>query len=410
MAEMAASATGSARWTRERLVLLVSLCTGHALMHCFQQGWYILLPSVKLTFGITDVQYGGIESIRSLTSTLTNLPAGAMADMLRKQWVSILTAGLIGVGLAFFLLGTFPGYIMTMVAAAVIGIAISLWHPPALSTLSARLHDRMGLALSLHGMGGEVGNTVGPLLLGFMVGAMAWQLSAQLLALPMFVLAIVLWLVLRNVPGREAKRMQGSQYATALRGLARNKLMMGILLSRGMQAMGTGSIFAFFSLYLQKDLGFDPTKTGIYYAVVMGAGILSQPFMGYLSDRMSRKVVIVPSLLLLGLFTVALFWARDELSLLLVAVGIGLFIYSVGAIVQAAAMDATDESTGAMTISLLFAAGSLFTIPSPVIAGALSTEYGTVSVFLYSGTMILIAGAIMLFLPLRRARGRVSRH
>jgi predicted MFS family arabinose efflux permease len=287
-----------------------------------------------------------------------------------------------------------------------VGISISLWHPPALSTLSARLRDRLGFALSVHGMGGEIGNTVGPLVLGFLIGAVAWRMAAQIMTVPVVIFAVGLWLALRNFPGREGSKVSGRQYLAALNDLFRNRVILGILVSRGFMHMGTGSVFAFFSLYLQQDLGFSPSKAGMYYAVLMGSGIVSQPLMGYLSDRVGRKVVIVPSIFVLGLSTGALVWAGGETGLLLTAIAIGLFIYSVGAIVQAAAMDVTDERAGATTIGLLFASSSLFGIPSPVIAGAISTAFGTKSVFLYSGAMMVLAALIMAPLPMGRAPGR----
>ncbi len=376
----------------QKLVLLLSLSLGHVLMHCFQQGWYMVVPSVKLSLGLTDLQYGGIESTRSLTGAMVNLPAGAMSDMLKKHWVVILTSGLVGVAIAYFILGNAPSYPYVLVAAALIGVSISLWHPPALSTLSYHLRDRLGFALSVHGMGGEIGNTIGPLGLGILIGAVTWQLASQMMAIPVIVLAMFLWLVLRNIPGREGGSVGGRQYMTAVRELARNRLAMGIVLSRGVLTLGTGGIFAFFSLYLRRDLGFDTTTASLYYATLMASGIVSQPIMGYLSDKWGRKAVIVPSVLLLGTFMAMLRWAGDGIWLLLVSIGIGLFIYSIGAILQAAALESTDERTGALTISMLFASSSLFGIPAPMVAGALSSAYGTTAVFLYSGVLIICAG------------------
>lgn len=374
-------------------------------MHCFQQGWYMVVPSVKMTLGLTDVEYGGIESTRSLTSAMINLPAGAMADLLKKYWVMILTSGLLGVALSYFILGNAPSYPYVLVAAALVGVSISLWHPPALSTLSYHLRDRLGMALSVHGMGGEIGNTIGPLGLGILVGAVSWQMASQMMAVPVLVLAALLWLVLRKIPGREGGAVGGRQYLVAVKGLARNRLAMGIVLSRGVLTLGTGGIFAFFSLYLQRDLGFDTSKASLYYATLMASGIVSQPIMGYLSDRVGRKAVIVPSVLMLGLFMVSLRWAGDTMWLLASCIGIGLFIYSIGAILQAAAMEATDEKTGALVISMLFASSALFGIPAPMMAGFISSNWGTVSVFVYSGILIIFAGLFFLkMLPARPVR------
>jgi MFS family permease len=380
------------------------LFLGHALMHCFQQGWYILMPSVKASLGLSDVQYGGIDSTRSLTGALVNLPAGAMADLLKKQWVIILTSGLVGMGLAYFILGMASNYALVLLAAALLGISISLWHPPALATLSARMPDRLGFALSVHGMGGELGNTVGPLTLGFLIGAMVWQEAARTLLIPMAVSAVAIFLVLRGYPGREGKNPAGRQYAAALRSLFQNRAVLAIVATRAVLSLGTVGVLNFFSLYMQRDLNFSTSEAGIYYAVLMFSGIFSQPVMGYLSDRLSRKAVIVPSAFLLGIFMMALKIATPGISLMVIAIGVGLFVYSLGAIIQAAAMDVTGEDTRAMTISLLFASSSLIGIPAPVIAGFISQSWGTATVFLYSGAMVALASFIMIFLPMGSRR------
>jgi aspartate aminotransferase len=54
-----------------------------------------------------------------------------------------------------------------------------------------------------------------------------------------------------------------------LKTLLKNKIVMGLILSSGVRAMGTSGIFAFFSLYCKEDLGFSTAKVGFYYALMM---------------------------------------------------------------------------------------------------------------------------------------------
>ncbi|MBW2195811.1 MAG: MFS transporter [Deltaproteobacteria bacterium] len=384
----------------ENLFLLVSLALGHTLMHCLQQGWYIILPSVKQTFGLSDVQYGGIESIRSASNTAVQIPSGVVSDMLRRQWVIIVVSALLGIGVAYAILGLAPSYGAVLLSAVIIGISIALWHPPALSVLSARLVERRGLALSIHGMGGNLGNAVGPAMMGVIIGAVAWQMATLIMAIPMVVLALLLWRVLSGVPGREGESVTGRQYIATLKGLLRNRILVGLVVSQAIRTMGTVSIFTFFSLYCREDLGFSPAKAGLYFTTMMAPGIVSQPLLGYLSDRFGRKSVLVPSLLLLGSFEILLVWSGSGIGLALVAICIGLFIYPLGAVMQAATMDVVPEEAGATTIALLFGISALFTIPSPTIAGWLSDTYRTSSVFIYSGVLVLLSTLVLIFLPI----------
>jgi MFS transporter, FSR family, fosmidomycin resistance protein len=388
----------------KNLSLLTSLTLGHTFMHCLQQGWYIVLPSVKVAFGLSEVQYGAIESVRSASSTAVQLPSGAVSDILRKQWVNIVVSALMGVSLAYVILGLSSSLGMVMIAAIIMGISIALWHPSALSVLSARLAERRGLALSIHGMGGNFGNAVGPAITGAIIGAIAWQKASWIMAIPLFIFSVILWRLLQNIPGRDGEGVTGRQFFSSLGELLKNKTILGLVISGGIRGMGSVSIFAFYSLYLREDLGFGPAKSGLYFTIMMASGILSQPLLGYMSDRFGRKVVMIPSLILMGVFEIMLVWAGAGVGLTLVAATIGLFIYAIGAVIQAAAMDVVPEEAGATTIALLFGTQALFTIPSPTIAGWLSESYGTPSVFIFSGVLVLISAVIMMFLPIDRKK------
>jgi MFS family permease len=387
------------------LFLLISLALGHTLMHCFQQGWYIVLPSVKESFGLSDVQYGGIESIRSASNTAVQIPSGAISDILRKRWVIIVSSALLGVGFAYAVLGLARNYGAVLLAAILVGISIALWHPPALSVLSARLADRRGMALSIHGMGGNLGNTVGPAMIGMIIGSLTWQAATWIMAAPIIFLAIMLWIVLRKVPGREGEGVTGRNYVSTLVGLLKNRIILGLIVSGGIRSMGTVSIFAFFSLYCREDLGFGPAKAGFYFTTMMASGIASQPLLGYMSDRFGRKIVLIPSMVLMGFLEILLVWAGSGIGLVIVTISIGLFIYALGAILQAALMDEAPEEGGATTIAILFGSSALFTIPSPTIAGWLSGTYGTPSVFIYSGCLVLLSALILMFLSIDKKKG-----
>ncbi len=369
------------------------------LMHCFQQGWYIVLPSVKATFGLTGIQYGAIESARSAANTAVQVPSGALADILRKQWVIVGAGGLLGLGLAYVILGLAPSYGVVLLAAILIGVAIALWHPPVLSVLSSRLAAKRGLAIAVHGMGGNLGNAIGPAVLGVIIGAIAWQTASWILALPLIAFAIVFWVTLRKEPGVGGETVSAKQYFSSVAGLLKNKTMLILVVANGIRALGTSAVFAFFSLYCAEDLGFSEAKVGLFYMLLMASGIVSQPILGHMSDRFGRRAVLVPSILLLGFFVFLIIISGSGVGLALVAVCIGLFIYAIGAITQAAAMDATPATTGGTTIALLMGSSALLMIPSPTIAGWISQSFGTPMVFVYAGSAFVVSALVLFLLP-----------
>jgi len=383
----------------QNLFLLVTLSLGHMLMHCFQQGWYVVMPSVKGAFGLSDIQYGAIESARSASNAALMLPAGVAADILRKQWVMATAGSLVGLGVAYVVLGLAPNYGFVLLASILVGISMALWHPAAISVLSYRLASRRGFAISLHGMGGNLGNAIGPAMLGIIIGVVSWQAASWALAIPLIVFALFMGVVLRNVPGVEGDRVGTRQYVASVVALLKNRVMLILVVSNGLRAMGTIGVLTFFSLYCSENLGFSSAKVGFYYMLMMISGTASQPLLGYLSDRFGRRVVMIPSMMLLGVLEILLVLSGSGIMLALVAVGTGLFIYSVTIVTQAAAMDATPARTGGATIALLMGSAALFQIPSPTVAGWLAEGYGTPAVFYYSGALVLASALVLLLLP-----------
>ena len=169
----------------QQLLLLLALSVGHTMIHCLQQGWYVLLPQVKSAFDLGPIQYGAIESTRSIAGGILTFPAGAVSDLVSKRWALIACMGPAGLGLAYLVLSAAPNYAAVLVVAGLIGISTALWHPPALAALSSRLAEKRGLALSVHGMGGNLGNAVGPLGMGLLVGVIGWRHASLVLAGPL---------------------------------------------------------------------------------------------------------------------------------------------------------------------------------------------------------------------------------
>ena len=70
--------------------ILSGLTSGHGIFHWFSQSFFIMLPAVKATFGITDVQVAGITGTRELVGGLISLPGGVITDYLRRYWGLVL--------------------------------------------------------------------------------------------------------------------------------------------------------------------------------------------------------------------------------------------------------------------------------------------------------------------------------
>jgi len=95
---------------------------------------------------------------------------------------------MLGMGAAFALLGVAPSLAVVTVALLLWGVAASVYHPSGLAMLSKGVTEQ-GSAFAYHGMAGNFGIAVGPLVTTLLLLAFDWQTVVVLLAVPAFVAA-----------------------------------------------------------------------------------------------------------------------------------------------------------------------------------------------------------------------------
>ena len=131
-------------------------------------------------------------------------------------------------------------------------------------------------------------------------------------------------------------------------------------------------------------------------------GIVSQPIMGLLSDRMGRKKILVPSFTLMGLCYISIVVAPVGISLALIIGVLGMFFYAILNVTQSAIMDVSPKEVQASTMSAMSLFSQPFIFGSPILAGYLVTVFGIKSSFLYAGVTAFLA--VVTLLPVRFQR------
>ena len=77
---------------------------------------------------------------------------------------------------------------------------------------------------------------------------------------------------------------------------------LGVVIVNTLVQMGRLSILAFFPIYLEETLNYSASDLGIFLGLLYVTGIISQPIMGVLSDKIGRKNVLVPSFFFMGIY------------------------------------------------------------------------------------------------------------
>lgn len=388
---------------REGALILTSTTLGHAAIHWFQQIYPVVIPSIKASFGLSDVQVGALSSVKQFTTGPFMLPAGILADFFRNGTALILAASFLSIGIAHLVVAYSPSYLWLLVTVGTLGIGTALWHPAAAAALSRRFPVNRGAALAAHGVGASVGDTIAPIAIGALLGVFTWQGLLQWHMIPALVIAVLLWKGLTPVYERErgVKPSVGS-YWEDMKAFTKHPVVLGITGVNTLTAIGRVSVITFLPIYIKEDLGYSNFVLGVYIALLYAMGALSQPAMGHLSDRFGRKAVLLPSLVVFGLLYLALAAADGGVQLSLVIGALGLFFYGLATVTQAAVMDVASDRVQASTMGMTSIAGQLLTLPGPIIAGVLIGGFGTKSSFVFAGVTTLLSALLLMAVRIPR--------
>jgi MFS family permease len=402
------SITVSEEIKKGRNQLAFTVVLGHAIKHIYNSGFQsILLPEIKLGLGLTATQLGTLAFSRQLTGWVTTVFAGYLGDRFANRASLMLGISLTLMGVAFYLVGSAPNYGMMLGAMLLVGVGPSLYHPPAIGALSRKFPDKRGFAISLHGTGGSVGQVLGPLVTAGALTLLVWRDVLHASLIPAVIAAILIWSMMRNVPGQMAGTSSTGAYLRTIGGLLKNRKLVVLIVVTALRSMGQSAEAIFLPVYLREDLGLSAARVATYLALAQVVGIFVQPAMGHYSDRFGRKVVLVPAMTCMALLLFALTFAEPGAQLVLTIVALGAFLYSLHTIFIAAAMDLAGGEVQSTVVSLIYGASFLGTL-SPVFAGVIADNYGTHITFIYGGAVVMLATVVLALTKLPRTLNQIA--
>jgi FSR family fosmidomycin resistance protein-like MFS transporter len=394
---------------------MIGLALGHALKHFYQQAFLLLIPSFKAAMGLTDVQVGLFGTARTISSSIMNMPAGIVADIWRSKVGLILAASLTSLALGYLIIGLSNIYWLVLLGVAVTGLGTSMWHAPAFGTLGAMYPERRATALAVHRMGGSLGDSISPIVMGLLLGGVAfwglewsglsWRVLALVLVAPALLSALAVLIFYGKATG--VKGASGPQdiatYIRSARALLRNGTVVSMVVLTSVRAMAHNGLNIFLIVYMDEDLGFSEFTIGYHIALLTFFGIGSAPLLGWLSDKIGRRPVISVGLAAIALLVAALLLFGEGLSFALVLAFLGVFLYSINPVMLATAIDAAPRGIEASVTALMFTGSAIFGAISPVIAGRLRELHGMDGVFLYTAVIVGLVALASLFVPIRRS-------
>lgn len=370
---------------------------GHGLTHWYPATFYLLLPLIGTELGLSYSQIGLIMTCQYIASAVANVPGGVLVDTVGRKGL-LMAVSLFWIGFPYLLIGFTHSYLMLLACVSLVGFGNSLWHPTAIPTLARRYPERKGLVLSIHGMGGNVGDAVAPVIIGSALAWFTWREVVVLNVMPGLVVAALLFALLGTL--RLAARKQETQsvgeYFAGLRELFRSRAL--VLLSTGsaFRTMTQSALLTFLPVYLANDMGYSPFWVGACLFALQAAGFAASPIAGHLSDRLGRKQILVGSMAATALVLVAMgFAGGSPLFVALVAV-LGFFLYATRPVIQAWMLEATPKNMAGSSIGLLFGAQAIGAALGPLAGGMVADRYGLLAAFYFLAATIVVANLFVL--------------
>ena len=388
--------------------IISGLTGGHGVFHWFTQSFLAMLPEVQTAFALSGVGVGGLTSVRELVSGLVTLPGGIIADALRKHWGLVLALCMGFFGIGWLIIGIAPHYYVLLFGMAVVALAASIWHLPAMASLSHHFSHRRGTALSFHGVGGQIGDVLAPPVTGFLLAYLAWrEIISIYAAIPIFLAFLVFW-AFKNIGRTSAEddtAESGGQMQATGRAL-RNPVLWIVAFVGGIRGMAFIGLITFFTIFLD-DLGMTPFVRNLHFGLLLAVGIVSTPVVGWLSDIFGRKLVLVPGLMLLAVLSYLLGNSGVGIALIVTVALMGTFLYGDQPILTALALDVAGDEVPTTVLGILSLERFLLSAASPIIAGLLYDNgfalggielTGPQATFTYVAALFALGAVTLLFM------------
>ena len=288
--------------------VLAAISVSHLLNDTIQSLIPSIYPILKSSFQLNFSQIGLIALTLQLTASLLQPVVGMYTD--RRPMPYSLVGGMTFSLVGLLLLSVAATLGTILVAAGLIGVGSSVFHPESSRVARMASGGRHGLAQSVFQVGGNLGSSLGPLLAAFVVvphgqSSLAW---CSLIALVAIVLLVQVGRWSAKHRPRAARAASGARWEPRA-GLSRRRVVVALAVLAALifsKYFYLASLNSYYTFYLIRRFGISVPNAQLHLFIFLGAVAAGTILGGPIGDRIGPKYVIWGSILGVFPFTFAL--------------------------------------------------------------------------------------------------------
>ncbi len=274
------------------LPILVAISAGHLLNDTMQSVLLSIYPLIKDPLRLDFVHIGIITLVFQLTASVLQPMIGLYTDKHPKPFS--LPFGMASTFCGMLALAFAGGFAAVLLAAALIGVGSSVFHPEASRVARLASGGRYGFAQSLFQVGGNAGQAIGPLLVALVVIPNGQEYAAW------FALAAVIGIAILSRVGfwyrdHLAARPHGGPAVSRRSPVGRNRaiaavaILIALTFSKNFYMAAFASYYNFF---LMDRFALSVQDAQLLLFVFLGAVALGTFVGGPVGDRIGRKPIL----------------------------------------------------------------------------------------------------------------------
>ena len=374
----------------------------------------VRMPVLSLfaqSLGASPEAIGFIVAASTLTGVFLKWPAGALSDLYDRRWLLL-------VGLLAFALPPFSYLLITDVSWLIAlrfvhGMATAVFAPIALAVVADLRREARGAAYGAYTAATQAGAMLGPLLGGWLLWTRGFS-TTFVTAGTLGVIAVLLFFLMRLPP--QIPHIATGVGATAVlhdmtrgaRTVLGNVRVVVTSATDGARQVANGALMAFLPIYVI-GIGLDAAQAGMLFGVQSVTSFASRPTMGWASDRIGRRPLILLGLVVCAGSLAAIPFTAQFVGLMALSALFGFGEAIVNAAAAALVADLSELKTLGSAMGMQGAIMDVGHASGPILSGVLIGALGFQLAFpILAGIVLVAAGVFRASVGAERPVGSAS--